>query len=321
MRIAGTPDVALCAEVREATPVWSCVLYRTDDPERRGDGNRRTGDNGAVIRLVATDLDGTFWDADLALPQAHLVAARELIEAGVTVLAATSRRPRVVRRQLTEAGLLLPAVLIDGALGVDFRSDERFHQSCFDPDTALETLATFRTYGLDPCLYIEHREIDIVVSESPSTCADHLAYLGSVAASGDLAATAAAADVYAFSVLGLSRERLETVAEALAVADGPSVVLYPEPDYGQFGLIVSPPGVSKWTGVYAYCRLHDIEPEEVLAVGDGLNDITMLRQAGVSVGVRGGDPEVIAVSEHLIDPPVDNGWARIIDLVEASPSN
>jgi haloacid dehalogenase-like hydrolase len=62
-------------------------------------------DNDSVIRLVATDLDGTFWDADLVPPKAHLSAANELIEAGVTVLAATSRRPRVVRRQLDEVGL------------------------------------------------------------------------------------------------------------------------------------------------------------------------------------------------------------------------
>jgi hydroxymethylpyrimidine pyrophosphatase-like HAD family hydrolase len=142
-----------------------------------------------------------------------------------------------------------------------------------------------------------------------------------VAALGDLHATATTADVYAFSVLGLSREHLGPVAEALALTDALSVVLYPEPDYGQFGLIVSPPGVSKWTGVEAYCRQHDIEPEEVLAVGDGINDITMLRQAGVAVGVRGGAQEAIAVSEHLIDPPAANGWAGIVDLIDARRSN
>jgi len=276
-------------------------------------------DNGAVIRLVATDLDGTFWDEDLVIPPAHLAAAEELVKAGVTVLAATSRRPRVVRRQLIAAGLMLPAVLIDGALGIDFRSDERFHQSFFDPEVALGTLSTFRTHGLDPCLYVEHPEIDIVVSDFPSTCADHLAYLGSVAATGDLEATAANSDVYAFSVLGLSRERLGTVADALRVVDGATVLLYPEPNYGHFGLIVSPPGVSKWMGVLAYCQRHNIEPEEVLAVGDGLNDIPMLRQAGVPVGVRGGASEAIAMSEHLIDPPGVNGWITIVDLVGASP--
>jgi hydroxymethylpyrimidine pyrophosphatase-like HAD family hydrolase len=274
-----------------------------------------------MIRLVATDLDGTFWDTHLVPPKEHLAAARELIAAGVTVLAATSRRPRVVRRQLDEVELALPAVLIDGALGLDFRSGERFHQACFDPEAALRTLAIFRAHELDPCLYVEHPEFDTMVSEAPSTCPEHLAYLRSVAARGDLQAAAASADVYAFSLLGLSRERLVPVAETLALTEGSSVVLYPEPSYGQFGLIVSPPGVSKWTGVDAYCRQHAIEPEEVLAVGDGLNDIAMLERSGVAVGVRGGAQEVIAISEHLIDPPGANGWVRVVDLVQASSSS
>jgi hydroxymethylpyrimidine pyrophosphatase-like HAD family hydrolase len=252
------------------------------------------------------------------VPYAHIAAARELIATGVTVLAATSRRPRVVRRQLAAAGLALPAVLIDGALGVDFRTGQRFHQACFTPEAAVSTLATFRFHGLDPCMYVEHPEIDIMISGSPSTCNEHLAYLGPVAGRGDLDATAATTDIYAFSVLGLRREQLEGVAEALNLVEGSSVVLYPEPDYGQFGLIVSPPGVNKWTGVHAYCRLHSIAAEEVLAVGDGLNDIPMLRQAGVAVGVRGGTPEAMALAEAFIDPPADNGWARIVELVDPS---
>jgi Cof subfamily protein (haloacid dehalogenase superfamily) len=274
-------------------------------------------DTGVVIRLVATDLDGTFWGEDLVVPPAHLAAAEELVESGVTVLAATSRRPRVVRRQLAMVGLRLPAVLIDGALGVDFRSDERFHQSRFDPEIALGTLAIFQEHGLDPCLYVEDPEIDIVVSETPSTCAAHLAYLGAVAGTADLEVTAQMSEVYALSVLGLSHERLKAAARELSRLDGPSVLLYPEPDYGEFGLIVTPPGVSKWTGVDAYCQLHGIAPEEVLAVGDGLNDLPMLRQAGTPVAVRSGVPEAIAHAAHLIDPPDGDGWVHIVDLIGA----
>jgi hydroxymethylpyrimidine pyrophosphatase-like HAD family hydrolase len=78
---------------------------------------------------------------------------------------------------------------------------------------------------------------------------------------------------------------------------------------------------AKWTGVDAYCQQHGIEPDEVLAVGDGLNDLTMLRQAGVAVAVRGGAPEAIDECEHLIDPPEAGGWARVLALVEASLPN
>jgi hypothetical protein len=268
-----------------------------------------------VIRLVATDLDGTFWDASFVPPSSHVAVVGELMKADVTVLAATSRRPRHVRQRLCDAGLLLPAVLIDGSLGVDFRSEERFHQACFDAEAALGTLMTFRAHGLDPCIYVEHPDFDIVVSESPSTCAAHLARLGPDASTGDLEVTTSTSAIYAFSVLGLSRERLSPVLDELVQINDACAILYREPVYGQFGLIVNPPGISKWTGIEAYCHLHDIEPKEVMAVGDGLNDIPMLQHAGVAVAVRGGAPETIAVSQHLIDPPTLSGWTQIIDLL------
>ena len=142
-----------------------------------------------------------------------------------------------------------------------------------------------------------------------------------MAGRGDLQATARTSDVYAFSVLGLGLERLRPVADDLAGGRGSGAVLYPEPDYWQYGLIASPPGVTKWTGVDAYCRRHGIAGEEVLAVGDGLNDVAMLEQAGTAVAIRGGAPEAVVAAEHLIDPPAGEGWTRIVDLVHASRSD
>lgn len=172
----------------------------------------------SVIRLVATDLDGTFWYADMVVPERHADAVRELAAVGVTVLAATSRRPRVARAGLGRAGLALPAVLVDGAIGI---------------------------------------------------LMDH----------------------------------------------GVQTMLYAEPIYGAYGLIVNPPGVSKWSGVDAYCRLAGIDPTEVLAVGDGYNDVAMLTRAAVSVAVKGGPSNVLEVADHVIGPPHEHGWASLLDLI------
>ena len=60
----------------------------------------RVGETQRVIRLVATDLDGTFWTSEMVVPERHVKAVRELASRGVTVLVATSRRPRVVRAAL-----------------------------------------------------------------------------------------------------------------------------------------------------------------------------------------------------------------------------
>jgi hydroxymethylpyrimidine pyrophosphatase-like HAD family hydrolase len=269
-----------------------------------------------VIRLVATDLDGTFWGPDFVAPAEHLAAVDALARREVVVLAATSRRPRVTKQRLREAGLRLPAILIDGGIGIDFRTDERFHEAVFGTEAARQTLAVFQTRGLDPCMYVEDPEFDMAVSDRPSTCRAHVDHLGDLARTRDLHETATTHAVYAFSLLGLDHEVLEPLARELVAASGTTVVLYPEPHYGGFGLIVNPEGVSKWSGIEAYCALYDIAPEEVAAVGDGLNDLEMLRRAGVPIGVQGGSDDVVEVAEFLIEPPEHSGWASIVDIIE-----
>jgi hydroxymethylpyrimidine pyrophosphatase-like HAD family hydrolase len=269
-----------------------------------------------VIRLVATDLDGTFWGPDFVPPEEHIAAVHELERRNVTVLAATSRRPRGTRQRLAAAGLKMPAVLIDGAVGIDFRTEERFHEAVYEAEAARDTLAAFRAHGLDPCLYVDDPEIDIAVSANPSTCAQHLERLGRFVGTRDLEDVASTISVYAFSVLGRDHEVLAPLAGELAGAHGNTVVLFPEPDYGRFGLIVNPQGVSKWSGIEAFCRLHGIVPDEVAAVGDGLNDLEMLRRAGVGIGVRGGREEVLEVADLLIDPPERAGWRLIVEITD-----
>jgi hydroxymethylpyrimidine pyrophosphatase-like HAD family hydrolase len=271
----------------------------------------------AVIRLVATDLDGTFWGPDLVPPAEHLDAVHELARQDVTVLATTSRRPRVTKRRLGDAGLKLPAVLIDGAIGIDFRTEERFHEAVFGAKAAQNTLAAFQAHGLDPCMYIDDPVIDIAVSASPSTCTEHLDRLGHLAGTRDLDETATTVPVYAFSVLGLDYELLAPLGRELADEHGTTVVLFPEPDYGRFGLIVNPQGVSKWSGIEAYCTLHGIALDEVAAVGDGLNDLEMLRRAEVRIGVEGGRAEVVEMADFLIDPPERRGWNAIVGIVDS----
>ena len=291
-------------------PVWSSW---TRDP-RRSCPRWLVVQTHTVIRLIATDLDGTFWGVDMVVPERHADAVRELASLGVTVLAATSRRPRIVRAAFGAAGLALPAVLLDGALGIDFRTEQRFHDAMFDSTVAAATLAVFRSVGLEPCLYVEDPDVDIIVSDNPATCPAHLAYIGDVARVDDLDTAVVARPVYAFSVLGLARERLEPAARLL-IEQGVHVLLYAEPTYGAYGLIANAPGVSKWSGVDAYCRIAGIDAKEVLAVGDGDNDVEMLARAAVAVAVKGGTDKALEVADHVIDPPDEHGWFALLGLI------
>jgi hydroxymethylpyrimidine pyrophosphatase-like HAD family hydrolase len=158
---------------------------------------------------------------------------------------------------------------------------------------------------------------DVVLGRAPSTSSIHIGYLGSIARTGDLAATVASSGVYGFSVTGRDRSELDPLADELR-AHGAELFLLSEAKYGGWSLIVAPPVVTKWAGVQAYCDLRGIKPAEVMAVGDGDNDVAMLARAGIAVGVRGGTPAALAAADHLIDEPSARGWAEIVDLVRAA---
>lgn len=215
---------------------------------------------------------------------------------------------------LERAGLTLPAVLLDGALGLDFRTGVRFHVGAFEPATAAAVLTAFQHEGLDPCVYVDDRDVDVVVSASPSTCHADLEYIRPFTRTGDLTETVSSSVVLGFCLLGRPRDALEATSQRLQDL-GATSVLYPEPVYGEHGLLVSAPGISKWAGVVAFCHRHGVGLDQVLAVGDGENDVAMLRQAAVAVAVEGGSNAALQLADRVIPPPEREGWAGVVSIV------
>ena len=57
------------------------------------------------------------------------------------------------------------------------------------------------------------------------------------------------------------------------------------------------------------CKQMDIDSNEVVAFGNGLNDLEMLSWAGRGVAIEGGEPEALAVSSAVAPPVEQDGVA------------
>ena len=49
---------------------------------------------------------------------------------------------------------------------------------------------------------------------------------------------------------------------------------------------------------------------DIIAIGDGMNDLEMLGYAGMGVAVEGAPGEVLAAAQHIIPGPASEGIAR-----------
>jgi hydroxymethylpyrimidine pyrophosphatase-like HAD family hydrolase len=269
--------------------------------------------NGAV-QLVVTDLDGTLSDADERIHPASARAVRALQAGGVPVLVATGRRRRMAAAVLEAGGVAAPVVVLDGALGVDLPAGRVFHRATFPAEAARQVLAAFEAAGLSPCVYVDRPGVDLVVDEHPSTHPLHLARGGRWVARGDLRAVVAAEPVLVFAVVGYPDPlALEPVLAAVGPAGSGSIVH--DLVYGGCTLQVRPPGVSKWSGVRAFCADRGLDPGKVLAVGDGANDVELLESAAVACAVATAAPAALARARHVLGPPTTGGWAQVLDLV------
>lgn len=76
---------------------------------------------------------------------------------------------------------------------------------------------------------------------------------------------------------------------------------------------ILPKGASKGDLLGKMAELFGIDPHKTIAVGDYNNDVSMLRQAGVSFAVENAVPEVKAAADHITVSNDEHAIAAIID--------
>jgi hydroxymethylpyrimidine pyrophosphatase-like HAD family hydrolase len=276
------------------------------------------------VRLIVTDLDGTLWHPASGTHPAAAAAIRKVAADGPPLLAATGRRVGSTRRPLAELGIAPPAVVLNGAVGLDLADPGAapFHRVAFTPDDAVRLLAAYRAHGIDPCVYVdpsdEPRGNEVWLSPTPSTHPDHAAHLGRDSAVGDLDEVVRTSTVLSFGVLGIDHAIGVAICDEVGATAEPyfdRALEYP----GTYQLHVAPPGISKWDGVLAFCRRVGIDPADgVVVLGDGPNDVELLTHAALALVPEDAHPAAAACAHERIPSAVDGGWAVVLDLLASA---
>ena len=79
-----------------------------------------------------------------------------------------------------------------------------------------------------------------------------------------------------------------------------------------YAIHLQSPGIDKGTALEALAQEMDLSPSDFLAIGDSLNDIQMLRTAGIGVTVANAHPDTKAVAAFVAEKEYGNGFVEII---------
>ena len=265
--------------------------------------------------LVVTDLDGTLWHLEHQLHPAALAALRQVLASETRLMVATGRRRGAALRPLRPLGILPPAVVLNGAIGLDLATGERFQSNPFGAEAAAGVLAAFRAVGLDPCLYVDESTCEVVVSHHPSTSEEHLASLAGFVRPDDLDQFVRNQPVFMFSLIGLPHGDLAAAQEKIGgLAETHLDRSFDVP--GKATITAAPPGLSKWAGVEAWCRHAGYTPGRVIALGDGPNDTELLAHADLALVPENAHPAALELADVVIPKPDEGGWAAVLDHLD-----
>ncbi|WP_199520838.1 HAD hydrolase family protein [Jiangella anatolica] len=254
--------------------------------------------------LVALDVDGTIVTyAEFHRPPRAVVvdAVRRAHDAGAHIVVATGRSMHSTLPLLDQLGLKDGyAVCSNGAVVVDVESRAPVDIETFD---ITDTVRYFTTRIPDAVLAVEELGRGYrVTGEFPAGDLD-----GTVTVVPHEALVAQPVTRLVVRWPDGDRDRLREIAHASGL---PSV------DYAigyTAWLDIMPVGVSKASGLSKVAGKLGLQGADALAVGDGHNDVEMLRWAGVGVAMGQAPDDVKAVADAVCADVESDGLATVLD--------
>jgi Cof subfamily protein (haloacid dehalogenase superfamily) len=261
-------------------------------------------------RLAAIDLDDTLLGPDKAIGPENAAAVRRLTEAGVRCLLASGRRHENMLRFHRRLGLRGPIVSCNGALVQDAETNEVYKRTLVPAHLAAEIVAEGDRRGVTQNYY--HTNGGLYVRAETEWTDLYEARTGShVNVHGDLT------DFHgesALKIIWIDRaERITAMYDEFSARyAGQLYVTTTDAEYLEFMAL----GVSKADGVAAVAAREGIAPEEVLAFGDGNNDVPLLEWAGLSIAMDHGRPAAHAAADRVAPKGnPETSFSRAVELV------
>lgn len=258
-----------------------------------------------MIKMVATDIDGTILKWSFQFSPEVKKCIRELDENGIKVVLVTGRMHSATTPVAQELGLHTPIVSYQGGLIKD-ASGKTLYQKDLRPDYAKKIIKWARKNNvhlnlyLDDKLYVEH-DNEIVKEYTDGRFID-------------------------YSVCSFDDLNIENVNKLLAIdlKDADKVTGWVEElsrEFPDLYIVKSTPffceigskDAKKSSGVKFLADMWGIKQDEILTIGDQNNDIELLKAGGIKVAMGNATEELKFCADYITDTVENDGFVKAVE--------
>jgi len=273
--------------------------------------------------MIAIDLDGTLLSPQGTVTERTKAAIHKCLAAGMLICFATGRNWTESRAVLDTVAHHHHAVFAGGAMVIDTEKEVILHRTGIDAGLAREICEVLEESG-HAVLALQDTGpagVDYLVSDEIPLNAETVHWMSITSAS-------------VHHVPRLSQYSHEhTIRLGIVAPPGEAASVHEELER-RFGnriffhrifvpsadvevLEIFDPAVNKWEGILHVARLHNIEPGQIIAIGDDINDLPMLTKAGLGVAMGNARDEVKAAAKKVIGHNSDDGLAVFLEQLVA----
>ncbi len=273
------------------------------------------------IRIVALDLDGTLLDSGKRLSEGNRAALARAAARGVHIVPTTGRFFGMMPAAVRELPFVRYAITVNGAQVYDRATDTALARAEIPLEMAREVMRLLDGYDvIYDCYRANWGWMGEAFKAKAADYATDEHYLAMIRdfrrpvpeLRAHLAATAEEGDVQKimlFTRRDGARDATREIAEAVR-ARFPRLAVT---STTWNNLEINIETANKGAALAQFAAHLGLSRENCMALGDGLNDLSMIRAAGVGVAMANAHPDVRAAATYVSASNDDDGVARALE--------
>lgn len=268
------------------------------------------------IKLIATDMDGTLLSSDKKLTERTVRALTEADQRGIHVVLATGRTFQGLDAYTEILPFVRYYITVNGSYVWDAKTNSALYSATIPIERGIEIISYLKKYEtMNDCYidgqgwidqryldniheYIADEEIIRLVRYTRIGLKD---YLGHVRQMGK--------GIQKVQLYFSDLEKRSLAIQELQQAFEDIAVTWSLSNNVELNIAAA----NKGRALKVLCEHLSIDIRDVMAFGDGLNDRTMLLEAGYSVAMENGIGDIKSVADFVTDNNDEEGVARAIE--------
>ena len=287
-----------------------------------------------MYKMVAIDLDGTLLNSYSEISEENKTALRNAMQNGIEVVLASGRILNSVLNFCIEIGDLNYAISGNGSILYDIKNSKVIYDNNMDKEKVMQIIKICDENSIYYSIYTEDgiiaKDLDynVLVYQNENLTKnkqkrvnitivqDICEYINYCNLNKFLKISICDGDKAVFSNIMKKLKKIENIdvldvahmsKKSIKVGNETIPVEY-------FYTEITNENVNKWEAIKVLMEKMSIEKNEVICIGDNVNDIEMIQNAGFGVAMGNSSPDIKAIAKAVTADNNCNGVAKILKM-------